>query len=447
MRSENISDALEFLDEDMIDHTETLRRIRKQRTWNWRKWCAAAACLSMVCITVIAIPGILSTQNQTEDGGGKENSISKSFTSIDSIKDNGETVSTAVTEAELQLSSVPIGEYTGVYVKVSSAESSILEENKGEALSDSTGLYSVSGHKDLQYLIQDKDQECTLWKFQYFDNSEYPFKDVLTLVYGIDGADGITEIVVSPAKMDNTTEGLKIQEIIGTHRVTERNDIETFYQILSSMTCYGSDHWESIDYGAVDAPTDTDIMSHEAVWLGRYLTITTVYGNEIDSLKYTAVSDMFYEFSGVAYNRLTEEQAENICAILEIDRSSEHELTTGDQNTDVGSVSEEQNQDTIGDFLVDFEKTDASLEYVTELQTKVSNAMVNGELPFVIYSAVYENPNRLHLKVTSDVESDIEMLKAFDTLGGVMEIEYTTQNNMLEDRFEKLEGSSNMYRQ
>lgn len=439
MRSENISDALEFLDEDMIDHTEAVRRIRKQRTRSWQKWCVAAACLCVVCITVIAIPSILSTQNQTEEGNGKENSFSESFTSIDSITDNGETVSTAVTEAELQLSSVPIGEYTGVYAKVSSVESSILEENKGEALSDITGWYFISGHKDLQYLIQDKDQECTLWKFQYFDNSEYPFKDVLTLVYGIDGTDGITEIVVSPARMDNTTEGLRIQEIIGTHSIAERNDIETFYQILSSMTCYGSDQWESIDYGAVDAPADTDIMSHEAVWLGRYLTITTVYGNEIDSLKYTAVSDMFYEFSGVAYNRLTEEQAENICAILGIDRSSEHGLTADNQNIDLGSMSEEQNQDTIGDFMVDLERTDASLEYVTELQTKVSNAMVNGELPFVIYSAVYENPNRLHLKVTSDAESDIETLKSFDTLGGVMEIEYTTQNNMLEDGLEKLE--------
>lgn len=439
MRSENISDALEFLDEDMLDHTEALRRTRKQRTRSWQKWCVAVACLCVVCIIVIVIPGILSTQYQTEEGNGKENSFSESFTSIDSITDDEETVSTAVTEAELQLSFVPIGEYTGVYAKVSSAESSILEENKGETLSDITGWYFISGHKDLQYLIQDKDQECTLWKFKYFDNNKYPFKDVLTLVYGIDGADGITEIVVSPAKMDNTTEGLRIQEIIGTHSVTERSDIETFYQILSSMTCYGSDHWGSIDYGAVDAPADTDAMSHEAVWLGRYLTITTTYGNEIDSLKYTAVSDMFYEFSGVAYSRLTEEQAENICVILGIDKSGEHGLTANDQNKDIGSVSEEQNQDTIGDFLVDLERTDASLKYVTELQTKVSNAMVNGELPFVIYSAVYENPNRLHLKVTSDAESDIEMLKAFDTLGGVMEIEYTTQNNMIEEGLEKLE--------
>ena len=436
MRSENISDALEFLDEDMIDHTEAVRRIGKRRTRNWQKWCVAAACLCVVCITAIAIPDIFLTQDQIEEGSSKKNNFSEPFTYIDTIKGNGKTDTTAITEAELQLSFVPIGQYTGVYEKVSSAGGSILAENKGGAISDIAGWYFVSGHKDLQYLIRDMDQECTLWKFQYFDNSGYPFEDVLKLVYGMDSADMIAEIVVSPARMDNTAEGLRIQEMIGTRSVTERNDIETFYQILSSMTCYGSDHWESIDYGAVDAPADTDVMPHEAVWLGRYLTINTIYGNEIDSLKYTAVSNMFYEFSGVAYNRLTEEQAENICAILGIDKSGGHELTANAHNTDFGSTSKEKNQDSQADLLVKLERTDASLEYVTNLQTKVSNAMVNGELPFVIYSAVYENPNRLHLRVISNAESDIEMLKAFDAMGGVMEIEYTTQNNMIQNLVE-----------
>ena len=38
-----------------------------------------------------------------------------------------------------------------------------------------------------------------------------------------------------------------------------------------------------------------------------------------------------------------------------------------------------------------------TLEYITELQSKVSVAMRNGELPFVSSSAVYENPYRLHV--------------------------------------------------
>lgn len=55
---------------------------------------------------------------------------------------------------------------------------------------------------------------------------------------------------------------------------------------------------------------------------------------------------------------------------------------------------------------------------------KVSTAMSNGELPFVSSSAVYENPYRLHIIVTSNAETDLSKLKAFDTIGGALEIEY-----------------------
>lgn len=65
-----------------------------------------------------------------------------------------------------------------------------------------------------------------------------------------------------------------------------------------------------------------------------------------------------------------------------------------------------------------------TLEYITELQAKVSTAMSNGELPFVSSSAIYENPYRLHIEVTSNAEEDLEKLKAFDTTGGALEIEY-----------------------
>ena len=62
--------------------------------------------------------------------------------------------------------------------------------------------------------------------------------------------------------------------------------------------------------------------------------------------------------------------------------------------------------------------------YVRQLLNKVSTAMSNGELPFVSSSAVYENPYRLHIIVTSNAETDLSKLKAFDTIGGALEIEY-----------------------
>ena len=64
------------------------------------------------------------------------------------------------------------------------------------------------------------------------------------------------------------------------------------------------------------------------------------------------------------------------------------------------------------------------MEYITELQAKISAAMSNGNLPFVSSSAVYENPYRLHVVVTSNAENDLSKLKAFDTIGSASEIEY-----------------------
>lgn len=74
-----------------------------------------------------------------------------------------------------------------------------------------------------------------------------------------------------------------------------------------------------------------------------------------------------------------------------------------------------------------------TLEYITELQVEVSTAMSNGELPFVSSSAVYENPYRLRITVSSNAEEDVAKLKAFDTIGGALEIVYQANPISAED--------------
>ena len=74
-----------------------------------------------------------------------------------------------------------------------------------------------------------------------------------------------------------------------------------------------------------------------------------------------------------------------------------------------------------------------TLEYITELQAKVSTAMSHGDLPFVSSSAVYENPYRLHVVVSSNAENDLSKLEAFDTIGGALEIEYDANPISVED--------------
>ena len=443
MKCEDISDALGLLDESLIGHALMVRRKKKTKTRSnrnkiWKVQYAAAAGFCLVCAGIAAVWSALrhGPESDLPQEGyllkgqtiqeSPEPELPERFVEISSLLvSNGE--GSMVEQAE-KYAIVPIEQYSGFYTEIPSAGSSVLSESMGKNI-DSTGEWHyVSGHFDLQYLIRSEGQESSLWKFQCFDSSEYPYNDVLKLVYQIHSADMIVEMEVAPARMDNTDGGKKIQEEIGTHKITDRAAIETLYKVLSGMTCYGSGRWDMIDYGDAEAASDTDAQSHEAVRLGRYLSITTNYGNVIDSLKYTAVSDMFYEFSGIAYSPLTEEQAASVCEIIGIMKCEGEDGQSFDAETDEVHQETDKSDDGAGTLLFENTNTDVSLDYVTELQAKVSGAMMNHEIPFVISSSVYEDPYRLHIVVTSNAEEDLQKLRDLDTVGGVLEIEYSPAN-------------------
>lgn len=73
-----------------------------------------------------------------------------------------------------------------------------------------------------------------------------------------------------------------------------------------------------------------------------------------------------------------------------------------------------------------FEVGAYTLEYLTELQNKISSAMTNKELPFVTSSAVDEIDNRIKVSVTTDNEADLAKVLALDTIGGAVVIERST---------------------
>ena len=50
------------------------------------------------------------------------------------------------------------------------------------------------------------------------------------------------------------------------------------------------------------------------------------------------------------------------------------------------------------------------MAYLTELQTKISNAMVNKELPFVVSSALRETTNNIVIGATTTNEAELEKL-------------------------------------
>lgn len=65
-----------------------------------------------------------------------------------------------------------------------------------------------------------------------------------------------------------------------------------------------------------------------------------------------------------------------------------------------------------------------TLKYLTELQEKISNGMINKELSFVVSSAVSETSNCMVVCVTTDDEAELAKLYGLDQMGGAIKVEH-----------------------
>ena len=72
-----------------------------------------------------------------------------------------------------------------------------------------------------------------------------------------------------------------------------------------------------------------------------------------------------------------------------------------------------------------FVKGTYTLAYLTELQEKITNAMVNKEIPFVVTSGVYETTNNIIIRVTTNDEAELAKVYALDTIGGAIKVEFS----------------------
>jgi len=72
-----------------------------------------------------------------------------------------------------------------------------------------------------------------------------------------------------------------------------------------------------------------------------------------------------------------------------------------------------------------FVKGTYTLAYLTELQEKITNAMVNKEIPFVVSSSVYEMSNNIIVGVTTSNETELAKVYALDTIGGAIKVEHS----------------------
>ena len=217
MTSEAISNALNLLDDDMIRIAAELReKGRKEERGRYRRWGMTAACLCLFAVSGVILgitywrgtpPAAESAAPQIYSSVLPKTEIPVSIYTLLAEQDAG-----VIEEQAQELAFVPVGQYRGVYEKAASVEGCVLAESAGADVPEAQGWSFVLGHRDMQYLIRRQGEEYSLWKFLCFDAEEYPYSDVLTLIYHIDSADHIREIRIDPAAMDNTEEGRRIRE-------------------------------------------------------------------------------------------------------------------------------------------------------------------------------------------------------------------------------------------
>ena len=59
---------------------------------------------------------------------------------------------------------------------------------------------------------------------------------------------------------------------------------------------------------------------------------------------------------------------------------------------------------------------------IMELQERITRGMTDKELPFVTYSAIVENPDRVVVSVTTQDEALLDQLRSYDKTGKLLEI-------------------------
>lgn len=77
-----------------------------------------------------------------------------------------------------------------------------------------------------------------------------------------------------------------------------------------------------------------------------------------------------------------------------------------------------------------FKTAKYSYNYLTDLQSKISKKIIDKEFTFVTKSAVMEDNNNIKVTVISSNESDLNKIKALDTIGGAIDIEYNTNSSV-----------------
>lgn len=306
MKKEDLFDGFGAIDDTLLERSE---KSNVQKHFDAKKWIKIGSKVACLALVFILSRYLLNDSGQTHLDTDKADTLTEEkYVDVSNLIASN---SGLVNLEGLQLTMIDMGEYTACYEKVQFVRNGVLKASIGSEVEGAQNWYRVSGHEDMQYLILEKEDEYSLWKFYAFQSENYSYNDVLKNIYNIQSAEDIEKIVVTPANMDNSDEGKALQNQIGTKTITDRESIKAIYDVLTGLTCYGDNNWEMI--GLLDGSLLNQVR------VGRYLTIITSQGMEVDRIKYTGVSHTFYEYGGIAYDWLVEEEYMVVEKILGIE--------------------------------------------------------------------------------------------------------------------------------
>lgn len=137
-------------------------------------------------------------------------------------------------------------------------------------------------------------------------------------------------------------------------------------------------------------------------------------------------SDVLYlpiSFSQRKMFKLIDERATGLTA------ENTYEITSEDLGDRMGVVGNSQNENLIGETVYHFIKYPAD--------DSICIVKTDGNYQFYVRNGVDEiqeiiSSYRLHIMVSSNAEEDLEKLRAFDTTGKALEIEYSASSSVLE---------------
>ena len=335
-KTELLLRAVGGIDEDLILAAAPRPEAGGRIVW-WKKGVLAACLCLLVGLGAVGVYLLRPSQTPPASDPTAEQGERAAVDIADLLPQPDEEV---YTETMLYVQTLPDAGRAAEYHKVTAGGrgSDLLPESLGEPLEGAENWYRLAGHDELQYLILRTEDEYSLWEFACFvvwdeeqaseaaqaedwgeyawmkeaDFGPYCYADALEAVYGVTGAQDIVSVTVTPDPMDNTDAGKALQREIGTKTLDGEEDIAALYNVISGIICLGGDHWELIGFN------DTNLL--EGVRLTRNLSIELSDGRKIGGLKYTAVSDRFYEYGGIAYEVLDAASAAAAEQILGIER-------------------------------------------------------------------------------------------------------------------------------